>query len=242
MLADTPEPVAGVIGIAFHAMHNAVPVGPIAGLRTGAADRALPSGNEVEKHSAERGFGIAGIGKQSAGIGIHQPVTSLLRPVQSKDVGDLRAVTGGVEGQLNKMISDQARSLALPLASATSYNKRFMPVFRIHRMKDAPRQQFRSAAHVSGPANVKPRDYEAAAEIEADNEYAAWALLRNTEAPLNVGDLLEATSDNRLRICKYVGFEEARWFVPEPPPQASLPAPLSGAPPVTAPEQQQAQA
>ncbi len=126
-------------------------------------------------------------------------------------------------------------------------------------MKDAPRQQFRSAAHVSGMANVKPKDYEAAAEIEADNEYAAWALLRNTEQPLHVGDLLEAlervavmetapvaegetavevaapptvlTGTGKLKICKYVGFEEARWFVPEPPPQASLPAPLSGAPP-----------
>ena len=116
-----------------------------------------------------------------------------------------------------------------------------MPVFRIHRMKDAPRQQFRSAAHVSGAANVKPKDYEAAAEVEAGNEYAAWALLRGTEQPLSVGDLLEAP-DNRLRICKYVGFEEARWFVPEPPPQASLPAPLSGAPPVAAPEAPQAQA
>jgi hypothetical protein len=96
-------------------------------------------------------------------------------------------------------------------------------------MKDAPRQQFRSAAHVSGTANVKPKDYEAAAEIEADNEYAAWALMRGGEQPLHVGDLLEL--GGRLRICKYVGFEEARWFVPEPHPQTSLPAPLSGAPP-----------
>ena len=112
-------------------------------------------------------------------------------------------------------------------------------------MKDAPRQQFRSAAHVSGAANVKPKDYEAAAEVsaevDAENEYAAWALLRNTEQPLHVGDLLEAP-DGRLRICKYVGFEDARWFVPEPPPQANLPAPLSGAPPVQAPEAPQAQA
>jgi hypothetical protein len=96
-------------------------------------------------------------------------------------------------------------------------------------MKDAPRQQFRSAAHVSGAANAKPKDYEAAAEIAADNEYAAWALMRNSDQPLNVGDLLEL--EGRLRICKYVGFEEARWFVPEPHPQTSLPAPLSGTPP-----------
>ena len=104
-------------------------------------------------------------------------------------------------------------------------------------MKDAPRQQFRSAAHVSGAANARPKDYETAAEIEADNEYAAWALLRDTQQPLNVGDLLEdvrESGEGRLRICKYVGFEEARWFVPEPPPQAPLPAiqdgPSHGAP------------
>lgn len=108
-------------------------------------------------------------------------------------------------------------------------------------MKDAPRQQFRGAAHVSGAANAKPKDYEAAAEVEADNEYAAWALLRSTEQPLNVGDLLEL-AEGKLRICKYVGFEEARWFVPEPPPQTSLPAPLSGAPPVSVPDSPQAQA
>ena len=154
-------------------------------------------------------------------------------------------------------------------------------------MKDAPRQQFRSAAHVSGTASVKLKDYEAAAEVEAENEYAAWALLRNTESPLHVGDLLEtipaeaavsetivapesfadapvkaanpaknvspvALYTGKLRICKYVGFEDARWFVPEPT-QASfpLPAPVtpfpavahaSDAPPAPAPEGQQAQA
>ena len=66
-----------------------------------------------------------------------------------------------------------------------------MPVFRIHRMKDTPRQQFRWAPHVSGAANVKPKDYEPSGEVEAENEYAAWALLRNSEAPLLVGDILE---------------------------------------------------
>ena len=89
-------------------------------------------------------------------------------------------------------------------------------------MKDAPRQQFRSAAHVSGTANVKPKDYAAAAEVEAENEYAAWAILRNSERPIGVGDILE-TSTGDLRICKYVGFEVARWFVPEPPPNPAVP-------------------
>jgi hypothetical protein len=104
-------------------------------------------------------------------------------------------------------------------------------------MKDVPRQQFRNAAHVSGAASVKPKDYEAAAEVEAESEYAAWALLRTTEQPLHVGDLLEVP-ESRLRICKYVGFEEARWFVPEPPPQATFP----GAPPLPVSEAPQAQA
>ena len=105
-----------------------------------------------------------------------------------------------------------------------------MPVFRIHRMKDAPKQQFRWAPHVSGAASVKPKDYEPAGEVEAENEYAAWLVLRNSERPLVVGDLLE-TSNGELRICKYVGFEEARWFVPEPhagtaaPPPEAVPQP-----------------
>ena len=106
-----------------------------------------------------------------------------------------------------------------------------MPVFRIHRMKENPRQQFRWAPHVSGPANVKPKDYEASSEVEAENEYAAWAALRGSETPLLVGDLLELAT-GQLRICKYVGFEEARWFVPETPipeapisePQVAIPA------------------
>lgn len=108
-----------------------------------------------------------------------------------------------------------------------------MPAFRIHRMKEAPRLQFRWAPHVSGAANVKPKDYEQTGEIEAENEYAAWALLRDSETPLAVGDVLELAS-GELRICKYVGFEEARWFVPEPPP---APAVVNTAPPEAAPAQ-----
>jgi hypothetical protein len=83
-------------------------------------------------------------------------------------------------------------------------------------MKDTPRQQFRWAPHVSGVANVKPKDYEPSGEVDAENEYAAWALLRDSETPLSVGDILELPA-GQLRICKYVGFDEARWFVPETP-------------------------
>jgi hypothetical protein len=95
-----------------------------------------------------------------------------------------------------------------------------MPIFRIHRMKDAPRQQFRWAPHVSGTANVKPKDYEPFTEMEAGNEYLAWASLRGSETPLAVGDLLENEA-GQLRICKYVGFEEAKWVVPEVPAYAT---------------------
>jgi hypothetical protein len=99
-------------------------------------------------------------------------------------------------------------------------------------MKEVPRESFRWAPHVSGMANVKPKDYEAAAEVDAESEYAAWCLLRSSGQPLNVGDLLEAGS-GELRICKYVGFEEARWILPElKQPEAQqpgfVPAPPSG--------------
>jgi len=81
-------------------------------------------------------------------------------------------------------------------------------------MKDAPRQSFRWAPHVSGSAQVKPKDYEPGSQIEAITEYAAWARLRDSEEPLSVGDLLEAET-GELRICKYVGFEQALWLLPE---------------------------
>jgi hypothetical protein len=106
-----------------------------------------------------------------------------------------------------------------------------MALFRIHRMKDAPRQQFRQAPHVSGTAMVKPKDYEMAGEVEAENEYAAWAALRGSDAPLQVGDILE-TPPGLIRICKYVGFEDARWHIPEP-----LPAPIPNAPAGSPPAQ-----
>jgi hypothetical protein len=90
-----------------------------------------------------------------------------------------------------------------------------MPLYRIHRMKDSPKQQFRWAPHVSGIASLKPRDYELRGEVEALNEYEAWSLLRQGGDPLAVGDLLEG-EDGQLRVCKYVGFEPAQWVVPEP--------------------------
>ena len=92
-----------------------------------------------------------------------------------------------------------------------------MPLFRIYRMKDSPRQQFKWAPHVSGCALLKPKDYEPRGQVEALHEYDAWRLLRESENPLDVGDLLE-TESGQLRICKYVGFEPAEWVLPEPKP------------------------
>jgi hypothetical protein len=90
-----------------------------------------------------------------------------------------------------------------------------MPLYRIYRMKDSPRQQFRWAPHVSGCASVKPKDYDQQGEIEALHEYDAWKSLRESGQALAVGDLLEADA-GRLSICKYVGFEPAQWILPEP--------------------------
>ncbi len=86
-------------------------------------------------------------------------------------------------------------------------------------MKDSPRQQFRWAPHLSGCASLKPKEYEPRGEVQARTEYEAWQLMRDSEEPLAVGDLLE-TEDGQLRICKYVGFEPAQWVLPEPKPQA----------------------
>jgi hypothetical protein len=89
-----------------------------------------------------------------------------------------------------------------------------MPAYRIHRLKPNQRQQFRWAPHTSGAAAVRPKDYAQGGSVEAPGAYAAWTSLRETGQPLEVGDLLEA-EDGKLYICKYVGFEEARWMLPE---------------------------
>lgn len=90
-----------------------------------------------------------------------------------------------------------------------------MPVYQIHRLKDAPRQQFRWAPHTPGVTIVKPKDYDKGAAEEASSPYAVWLALRESEQALGIGDLLELES-GELHICKYIGFEEARWYVPEP--------------------------
>jgi hypothetical protein len=89
-----------------------------------------------------------------------------------------------------------------------------MPSYKIHRLKDHLRQYFRHAPHVSGAAGVKPRDYNPGEAVEAKTPYAAYFDLRGSAAPLEPGDLLE-TENGELRIFKFVGFEEARWLLPE---------------------------
>jgi hypothetical protein len=103
-----------------------------------------------------------------------------------------------------------------------------MPIYRIYRMKDSPRQQFRWAPHVSGCAAAKPRDYEQRGQVEARNEYDAWGLLQGSDEPLAVGDLLES-EDGQLRLYKYVGLEPAQWALPEPKPH-NEPDPVNEAP------------
>ncbi|MGO9230092.1 MAG: hypothetical protein ACLQKA_12920 [Bryobacteraceae bacterium] len=90
-----------------------------------------------------------------------------------------------------------------------------MALYRIFRMKDAARQQFRLAPHVSGAVSVKPKDFEQLGQVEGQNEYDAWRASREAGESLQVGDLLES-EDGRLRICKFVGFEPAEWVLPEP--------------------------
>src|SRR5579862_8135555 len=89
-----------------------------------------------------------------------------------------------------------------------------MPAYRIHRLKDHLRQQFRFAPHVSGTASVKLRDYQAGDTVEAESPYAAFFAMRGSPAPLEVGDLLESP-EGTLTIFKFVGFESAQWVLPE---------------------------
>ena len=91
---------------------------------------------------------------------------------------------------------------------------------------------FRWAPHTSGVTSLRPKDFEAAGEVEASGFYSAWAELRDSGRGLDVGDLLESEA-GELRICKYVGLEPAAWTVPEP--KAEQPATPDPAEPLPAP-------
>ena len=98
-----------------------------------------------------------------------------------------------------------------------------MRVYRIYRMKESPRQQFRWAPHVSGSTSVKRKDYDEAGSVQAANEYAVWQQMREAKTPLGVGDVLE-TETGELLVSKYVGFEPAEWWVAPSPAQTPDPA------------------
>jgi hypothetical protein len=104
-----------------------------------------------------------------------------------------------------------------------------MALYRIHRMKESARQQFRWAPHTIGVSKVKPKDYEIINSIQAVNVYAAWMALKDTENGLRVGDILEVEG-GELRIYKYVGFEEAEWQLPETKPALETATPVDGGP------------
>jgi hypothetical protein len=97
-----------------------------------------------------------------------------------------------------------------------------MAHYRIHRIKETPKETFRWSAHTGGLAIVKFKDYEEGSEVEAATAYGAWHILRTSDQALRPGDLLELiTADGSagpLQIVKYTGFDAAKWFVPEPKP------------------------
>ena len=124
------------------------------------------------------------------------------------------------------MVREVAEKRSCPLPDGRGSDLS-MPAYRIHRLRPHLRQTFRSAPHVSGTAIVKPRDYEPGATVEAESPYAAFFALRESDTPLEVGDLLE-TDGGSLRIFKFVGFEEAEWVKPEAGPPAETTSPVSG--------------
>ena len=103
-----------------------------------------------------------------------------------------------------------------------------MPRYRIHRIKDLPRENFRWAPHLAGVAIVKPKDYDLDGEVEAASPYVLWKALLAQARPLRAGDLLEADDDSKqLHIAKYIGFQPAAWYVPEARAAAPIPAEVS---------------
>jgi hypothetical protein len=109
-----------------------------------------------------------------------------------------------------------------------------MPLYRIHRIKDTPRETFRWAAHTGGAAIIKPKDYEFSGEVEALTPYAAWKVLTSEGRPLRPGDVLESLNalgePFDLRIAKYIGFEPAEWWRPEQKPGLDTGTPMTAEP------------
>jgi hypothetical protein len=98
-----------------------------------------------------------------------------------------------------------------------------MPRYRIHRIREAVREQFRWQAHTGGAATAKPKDYEVDDEFESATPYSLWSSLRAEGNPLSPGDVLETLKEDgtpgELQIFKYVGFEPAKWWISESKPE-----------------------
>ena len=95
-----------------------------------------------------------------------------------------------------------------------------MPSFRIHRIRETMKEQFRWKAHTGGAGVVKPKDYEVGGEMDAATPYALWNRMKIEGKPLCPGDVLETVQNDgtagELQIFKYIGFEPAKWWIAEP--------------------------
>ena len=89
-----------------------------------------------------------------------------------------------------------------------------MPSYRVFRLKENLRAHFRQLPHLSGVAQLKPKDYVEGAELTAPHRYAAWHELKNTNDPLAVGDVIVEDGAS-VYVVKFVGVEPAEWVVPE---------------------------
>jgi hypothetical protein len=101
-----------------------------------------------------------------------------------------------------------------------------MVSFKIHRLREQVSSQFRWAPHTAGPALVKQRDYEIVGEVDSISAYALFNQLHGTPNALRVGDLVELP-DGSLKIFKFVGLEDASWFVAPAKPEAPAEAAAS---------------
>jgi hypothetical protein len=108
-------------------------------------------------------------------------------------------------------------------------------MYRIFRMREQTRLSFRAAPHTSGETAVKLKDYVEAESIEALNTYEAWEMMRAAEKPLEVGDILESELGG-IEICKYIGFDPAKWIVPEVKPGMEAAPAGAGKPAADSPE------
>ena len=75
---------------------------------------------------------------------------------------------------------------------------------------------------------MKLKDYDFEGEVEASSPYALWKTLLAEGRPLHSGDLLEISHADgapaQLQIAKYIGFEPAAWYAPEPRPSSEIPS------------------